>query len=122
MFRFLMRLYLSILCVCLLGQTALAIEVDEVDSHLDSYSHLSISHHDNIDDDSHSHTHKHSKDGEEHEHHHKHCQLTQNLYKNIGHSYIGLHSFFEVEMKNGFYEKTLISIAHPYSIFRPPIS
>ncbi|MAZ48991.1 MAG: hypothetical protein CME65_10525 [Halobacteriovoraceae bacterium] len=115
-------IWLSILAVCIvINQPSLSVEKNEIDSHLDEYSHYNVAHHDNIDDEAHTHSHKHSEDGDEHEHNHEHSKVTQSEIKLLNHSLKVLSKVTVIEVNLGFSEKNLISNPHPNKIYRPPI-
>ena len=91
----------------------------DFDSHINSYSYVNQSQHDNIDDTEkeHVHSHKHSEDGEEHEH------------SNIGHQEFKVLTTLdsirleikEYKSSQGFRDKNLISNSPLLQVFRPPI-
>ncbi len=114
--------WLSVFVVCIVAnQSRFSVEKNEIDSHLDEYSHYNVTQHDNIDDEPHTHTHKHSEDGEEHEHNHEHSKVTQSEIKLLNHSLGVLSKVTIIEVRQGFSDKNLVSNPHPNKIYRPPI-
>jgi ABC-type Zn2+ transport system substrate-binding protein/surface adhesin len=110
--------------LCLIGSGKQLLEFENTESHLDRYSHINKTHHDNIDDNvnNHSHSHKHNEDGEEHEHNHEHTKITQyeiKIYSQIKYDQIDAKEF---ETTEGFFEKHLVSTPHLLEIFKPPIA
>jgi len=93
----------------------------DLDSHFETYSEFSQTHHDNIADDDHSHTHKHSEDGEEHEHHHSHSGTPQQSVKLLGSISFELPEVIFQNIENNYSSKVMNSTEHPSLIFRPPI-
>lgn len=110
------------LCVIETGKPSIG--VDDTNTHLNIYSEVNKSHHDNIDDSvkEHTHTHKHSEDGEEHEHSHEHTKVTQHEAKILNQvKYIEV-STGEYDSTQGFFEKHLTSSPHLLEFFKPPIA
>ncbi len=97
---------------------------DETRMHLNAYTQVNESHHDNIDDTQqmHTHTHKHSEDGEEHEHNHEHLKISQHEIKALSHSKIIKITYKEFNNNRSFIEKTFTSTPPPIELLRPPIS
>lgn len=98
------------------------LEKNDIDSHLDHFASINVTHHDNIDDEPHAHKHKHSEDGEEHEHSHEHAKVTQSELKLLNNFAISLGVTSVNDSKKSFFEKSLVSNPHPSEIYRPPIS
>ncbi|MBH47879.1 MAG: hypothetical protein CME71_06875 [Halobacteriovorax sp.] len=116
-------LFIAFSMLCLLGQQKNVFSLqNSLEMHFSNYSKFNTGHHDNIDDEVHSHRHKHSEDGTEHEHHHDHSKHLQSDIKIISNSSAISTNYQLIESKNGFYEKSLSSNAHPFAIFRPPIA
>ncbi len=114
--------WLSVFAVCIVAnQSRFSVEKNEIDSHLDEYSHYNVTQHDNIDDEPHTHTHKHSEDGDEHEHNHEHSKVTQSEIKLLNHSIRALAKVIIIEVNQGFADKNMVSNPHPNKIYRPPI-
>jgi len=106
--------------LCILGAGKPSIDVDNTRSHLDTYSKVNRTHHDNIDDtpQKHTHSHKHSEDGDEHEH----SKVAQHEVKVLNQiSYIQV-TAREIGTPQGFFEKHIISSPHLLRLFKPPIA
>lgn len=112
----------SILVSLSTNYTSANFKKNDIDSHLDHFANINITHHDNIDDEPHAHTHKHSEDGEEHEHSHEHVKVTQSELKLLNNFAIALAVISVKESKKNFFEKNLVSNPHSSQIYRPPIS
>jgi len=124
MLNFKTKIFFFLAFICLLCRSIPALELSHGENFLMAHAQFLVSHHDNIDevDQLHTHKHKHGDDGEEHEHHHEHRKIAQTemrvlrvIYKLVGRAEI------KVGSENGFHEKTLLSTAHLFRIFRPPI-
>lgn len=90
--------------------------------HLEEYSSLNQTHHDNIDDTPHSHSHRHSEDGEEHEHHHEHKKILSpeiQIFASVE-NYLSM-PFLRL-VKNHFREPCSFSQFYLKKLLRPPIS
>lgn len=111
-------------CLSILIHSAIIIEVQGVNSHLDQFRECNQQshHHDNdFDLEVHSHKHKHREDGEEHEHDHDHSIIVQSDSKFLNHPLkIGNHANM-VLCKYIPPEELVISSSHISEIFRPPI-
>lgn len=113
-----------VFCFSLVGAVDAPLGVDAQKSHLEAYSELNRTQHDNIDDSgkTHTHSHKHTEDGEEHEHNHQHSKISQyelKLITQTKHIEIQYNEFNSIEI---FFEKQLSSIPHFLDLFRPPIA
>ena len=113
-----------IFSLCIIGVGKPSTNIDETNSHLEAYSTVNKTHHDNIDDSSqeHHHSHKHSQDDEEHEHNHEHIKIAQHEMKALNQV-----NCIEVNIKESkstqiFFEKHLTSSPHLLELFRPPIA
>lgn len=107
-----------------MGIAKLSLAPSAILPHLNAYSFVDKSQHDNIDDSAqaHSHRHKHSENGQEHEHRHDHSKIAQHEIKTLNRiEYLKL-NVYEVESTHGFLEKYLISNPHFLKFFRPPIA
>lgn len=112
-----------LLCVGLLSQVTMKANTERPNNHLQEYTKYNSTHHDNIDyeTDKHSHTHKHSDNSEEHQHDHKHSKVVQNDIKVFLNNELIKIKITEIKIIHNYDEKYLISKAHPFTIFRPPI-
>lgn len=113
-----------ILCLCIAGFGGSPLKADSISGHLEYYSQVNKTSHDNIDDSAseHTHGHKHSENGEEHEHNHEHTQFAQFEIKILVGS---LDLEFRVNRISSLIRSTVksfISNPHLLKIFRPPIS
>lgn len=115
---------LIFLCLCIAGFGGSPLKADSITDHLDSYSQVNKTSHDNIDDSAneHSHGHKHSEDGEEHEHNHEHTQFGQFEIKILAGSLDLKFKVNIIDSQNQRILKSLNSNPHLLKIFRPPIS
>lgn len=117
-------LNIFILGISLLVGKGIFDNTENYDSHINAYSHVNQTHHDNIDDTEkeHVHCHKHTEDGEEHEHKHEHSKLNQLEVKVL----VSVESIktqaIYLKQTQGFKDKNLISSPHLLQIFRPPIA
>lgn len=93
----------------------------KLSNHMDDYSEFDSYVHESIDEIAHSHSHKHSEDEEEHEHSHEHGQVTSVDLKLAPKNNVIQTSIYGVLSLTSYLEKSLISNAHPASLFRPPI-
>ncbi|MFT6071009.1 MAG: hypothetical protein ACJAT2_002858 [Bacteriovoracaceae bacterium] len=112
------------LCLCIAGFGGSPLKADSISGHLELYSQVNQTKHDNIDDSGseHTHGHKHSENGEEHEHNHEHTQFGQLEIKILAGS---LDLRFRVNSIGPLLRPTIknfISNPHLLRIFRPPIS
>ncbi|MCO4795568.1 MAG: hypothetical protein KC493_17755 [Bacteriovoracaceae bacterium] len=119
--RFSINLFL---CLCIASFGEFSVRADGVSEHLDLYSNVNKTAHDNIDDnvDEHAHSHKHSEDGEEHEHNHDHGSLSLLEIKILRADLNLKFSVAAFEYINRPTVKNLHSNPHLLEIFRPPIS
>jgi ABC-type Zn2+ transport system substrate-binding protein/surface adhesin len=118
-FRIIIHLFLSF---SIIGQINLEVEAFELVSHLNSYSEINKTYHDNIDDstEEHVHGHKHSEDGDEHEH--EHSKISQNDLKILTNTESIQPHINDYKSSQGFSNKVLFSNPHILQIFRPPIA
>lgn len=93
----------------------------KLSNHMEDYSEFDSYVHESIDEVTHSHSHKHSEDEEEHEHSHEHGQVTSVDLKLVPKNHMIQSTIYEVLSLSSYLEKSLISNAHPASLFRPPI-
>lgn len=109
---------------CILATGKSFISIEDTDSHLNTYSAVNKTLHDNIDDSSkeHTHTHKHTKDGEKHEHGHEHSKTTQYETKLLNQNINIKITVEELENTQYFSYKNLTSDPHCLNLFRPPIA
>lgn len=98
--------------------------VEKLESHMDVYSHVKQTQHDNIDNTTkeHVHSHKHSENGKEHEHKHEHSKINQHEMKLLATVESIQTEVNEYESAQVFSDKNLNSNPHLLQIFRPPIS
>lgn len=90
--------------------------------HIEAYSEMNETHHDNIATEEHSHVHRHSENGDEHEHHHDHSNVFQQSIKLITPLvFKAFHMAYE-KLLNYYSYKSMFSTEHPLSVFRPPIA
>lgn len=117
-------LFKFMICLCLCLQSGFAVESDNIEKHLLSYSSLNDIAHDNIDDtvEDHSHRHRHSENGQEHEHRHGHGEISYSQFK-LFHSEQLINISFNIIKSNLlFIYKSHYSSPPTPCIFRPPIS
>ena len=110
------------MCFCLTLQLISSSAPYAINLHLNQYSALNTTHHDNLDEQVHTHTHKHSEQEDEHEHNHEHSKIVQNDIKTFCNSYEIVARLIIAETSSGFYEKYLFSDPLIFDIFRPPIA